>query len=196
MGKARGIVQQLRARSVVDDAAAAQHQRFLGHPERELRRLLHQYNRYRLIADQPLHDFQQNIDDHRCQPLERLVEQLPPALRSLRKAEPGYRVEVSDALRALANRQMSGWGSMVSFELKGGKAAAFRVLNALRLIDISNNLGDTKSLMCHPATTTHQRIAPEERARMGIGEGLLRLSVGLEDAADLEEDLAQALRRA
>jgi O-succinylhomoserine sulfhydrylase len=98
--------------------------------------------------------------------------------------------------RALAKRQMSGWGSMVSFELEGGKAAAFRVLNALRLIDISNNLGDAKSLMCHPATTTHQRIPPEERARMGIGEGLVRLSVGLEDVADLEEDLAQALRRA
>jgi O-succinylhomoserine sulfhydrylase len=97
---------------------------------------------------------------------------------------------------ALARRQMSGWGSMVSFELKGGKAAAFRVLNALRLIDISNNLGDAKSLICHPATTTHQRIAPEERARMGIGEGLVRLSVGLEDVDDLKEDLAQALRRA
>ncbi|MGB8274198.1 MAG: O-succinylhomoserine sulfhydrylase [Alphaproteobacteria bacterium] len=97
---------------------------------------------------------------------------------------------------ALAKRQMSDGGSIVSFDLKGGKEAAFRVLNALRLIDISNNLGDTKSLITHPATTTHQRIAPEERARMGIGEGLVRLSVGLEDIEDLKEDLAQALTQA
>jgi len=94
---------------------------------------------------------------------------------------------------ALATKQMKGGGSMVSFEVSGGKAAAFRVLNALQLIDISNNLGDTKSLATHPATTTHQRIPAEERARMGIGEGLIRLSVGLEDPEDLKQDLSQAL---
>ena len=94
---------------------------------------------------------------------------------------------------ALAMRQMKAGGSMVSFDIEGGKAAAFRVLNALKLIDISNNLGDAKSLMCHPATTTHQRIPADERARMGIGEGLVRLSVGLEDVEDLKADLAQAL---
>jgi O-succinylhomoserine sulfhydrylase len=93
----------------------------------------------------------------------------------------------------LATKQMKGGGSMVSFEVSGGKAAAFRVLNALQLIDISNNLGDAKSLATHPATTTHQRIPPEERARMGIGEGMIRLSVGLEDCEDLKEDLSQAL---
>ena len=96
----------------------------------------------------------------------------------------------------LAARQMKSGGSMLSFDVPGGKPAAFRVLNALKLIDISNNLGDAKSLMCHPATTTHQRVPPEERARMGIGEGLVRLSVGLEDAEDLKEDLAQALAAA
>ena len=95
--------------------------------------------------------------------------------------------------RALAQQQMTGAGSVLSFELKGDKARAFRFLNALNLIDISNNLGDTKSLITHPATTTHQRLAPEERARMGISENLVRLSVGLEDAADLIEDLDQAL---
>jgi O-succinylhomoserine sulfhydrylase len=93
----------------------------------------------------------------------------------------------------LAMSQMSDAGNVVSFDVEGGKEAAFRFLNALKLIDISNNLGDTKSLITHPATTTHQRIEPEERARMGIGEGLVRLSVGLEDMDDVTEDLAQAL---
>ena len=93
----------------------------------------------------------------------------------------------------LARRQMSDGGTLVAFELAGGKPAAFRFLNALKLIAISNNLGDSKSLVTHPATTTHQRLAPEERARLGIGEGLVRLSVGLEDIADLEEDLTRAL---
>jgi O-succinylhomoserine sulfhydrylase len=94
---------------------------------------------------------------------------------------------------ALARRQMDDGGTLVAFELDGGKARAFRVLNALRLIDISNNLGDSKSLITHPATTTHQRLTPEARAALGIGEGLLRLSVGLEDVEDIEEDLARAL---
>ncbi len=95
---------------------------------------------------------------------------------------------------ALAKRQMSGSSSVVAFEVPGGKAQAFKTLNALRLIDISNNLGDSKSLVTHPATTTHQRLSPEERAEMGIAEGLIRLSVGLEDAEDLKEDLDRALR--
>jgi O-succinylhomoserine sulfhydrylase len=94
---------------------------------------------------------------------------------------------------ALARRQMRDFGSVVSFEVDGDKARAFRFLNALRLIDISNNLGDAKSLITHPATTTHQRLKPEERAELGIGDGLLRLSVGLEDPEDLKEDLSQAL---
>jgi O-succinylhomoserine sulfhydrylase len=94
---------------------------------------------------------------------------------------------------ALAKRQMAAGGSLVAFELKGDQARAFRFLNALNLVDISNNLGDTKSLITHPATTTHQRLAPEERIKMGIRENLVRLSVGLEDPADIIEDLDQAL---
>lgn len=94
---------------------------------------------------------------------------------------------------ALARAQMSGPGSVVSFEVEGGKERAFRLLEALRLIDISNNLGDAKSLVTHPATTTHQRLKPEERAELGISDGLLRVSVGLEDVEDIKEDLAQAL---
>jgi O-succinylhomoserine sulfhydrylase len=94
---------------------------------------------------------------------------------------------------ALAMRQMSGGSTLIAFELTGGKERAFRALNRLTLIDISNNLGDSKSLITHPATTTHQRLSPEERGRLGISDGLLRLSVGLEDPQDLIEDLAQAL---
>lgn len=93
----------------------------------------------------------------------------------------------------LAARQMDDGGSLIAFELKGGKERAFRFLNALQLIDISNNLGDTKSLITHPATTTHQKLGADERARQGIGDGLVRLSVGLEDVEDIKEDLAQAL---
>lgn len=91
----------------------------------------------------------------------------------------------------LAAKQMAAGGTMVTFDVAGGRDAAFRFLNALDLVDISNNLGDAKSLITHPATTTHERIGPEERARMGIGDGLLRLSVGLEDPADLCRDLAR-----
>ncbi|HYB11374.1 MAG TPA: O-succinylhomoserine sulfhydrylase [Alphaproteobacteria bacterium] len=96
----------------------------------------------------------------------------------------------------LARRQMSGPGNMVSFEIKGGKAPTFRFLNALEIVDISNNLGDTKSLITHPATTTHRAVGPEARARMGIGDGLVRLSVGLENVNDLVADLDRALKAA
>jgi O-succinylhomoserine sulfhydrylase len=94
---------------------------------------------------------------------------------------------------ALARRQMSGGGGVVTFEVDGGKKEAFACARALKLVDISNNLGDTKSLLTHPATTTHQRLTPEARLAAGVTDGLLRISVGLEDPADLCEDLAQAL---
>ena len=93
----------------------------------------------------------------------------------------------------LAMKQMTAGGTVVAFELEGGKEAAFGLLDSLRLIDISNNLGDAKSLITHPYTTTHQKVAAEEKARLGITEGLVRLSVGLEDARDLTDDLDQAL---
>ena len=93
----------------------------------------------------------------------------------------------------LARAQMTGGGSIIALEVAGGKEAAFRFLNKLKLIDISNNLGDAKSLICHSATTTHQRLTPEQRAEVGITDGFIRLSVGLEDANDLLADLSQAL---
>ncbi len=95
--------------------------------------------------------------------------------------------------RALAKRQMDGGGTLLAFELHGGKRAAFAMLNGLRLIAISNNLGDSRSLATHPATTTHFKIGAEERARLGIGDGAIRLSVGLEDPRDLIADLSHAL---
>lgn len=95
--------------------------------------------------------------------------------------------------QALAKSQMSGGGTLVTIELKGGKDAAFRFMNALRLIDIANNLGDAKSMATHPATTTHMRIGAEERAKLGITDGVVRISIGLEDVDDLTDDLLGAL---
>ncbi len=94
----------------------------------------------------------------------------------------------------LAKAQMDGGGGVVCFEITGGKAAVFRLANALKLIDISNNLGDSKSLLTHPETTTHQKLSAEARAELGINSGTMRISVGLEDASDLCEDLEQALK--
>lgn len=96
----------------------------------------------------------------------------------------------------LARRQMSGGGQMIAFEVAGGKAEAFRFQNALRLIKISNNLGDAKSLITHPATTTHYKIGAQARAELGISDGMLRLSVGLEAFDDLAADIDAALAAA
>lgn len=93
----------------------------------------------------------------------------------------------------LATRQMYGGGTVVTFELPGGKDEAFAVMNALEIVDISNNLGDAKSMITHPATTTHRRLSPEARLAVGITDGVLRVSVGLEDVRDLTEDLTRAL---
>jgi O-succinylhomoserine sulfhydrylase len=95
--------------------------------------------------------------------------------------------------RELAKRQMAGGGPMVAFEVKGGKREAFRFMNALQIFKITNNLGDAKSLVTHPSTTTHQRLKPEQRAELGIFDRSIRLSIGLEDVEDLKADLDQAL---
>jgi O-succinylhomoserine sulfhydrylase len=93
----------------------------------------------------------------------------------------------------VAQKQMRGGSTLVAFEVEGGKKAAFRFQDALKLVRISNNLGDAKSLITHPATTTHQRLSPAQRAELGISEGLLRLSVGLEHPDDIIEDVLTAL---
>ena len=113
-------------------------------------------------------------------------------------AQPGiarvwYPSRADHPQRDLAMAQMTAGGTMVTFEVAGGKDAAFRLMNALRLVKVSNNLGDSKSLATHPATTTHMRIGAEERARLGITDGVIRLSVGLEDVRDIQDDLARGL---
>lgn len=97
---------------------------------------------------------------------------------------------------AIVKKQMRAGSTLIGFEVKGGKAAAFRTLNALKLARISNNLGDSKSIVTHPATTTHQRLTPEARAELGISEGFIRFSAGLEHRDDLIEDLHAALETA
>jgi len=111
-------------------------------------------------------------------------------LKGVRKVHyPGLQ---SHAQHKLAMKQMRTGGPMLSFEIDGDKATAFAFENALKLIKICNNLGDSKSLITHPATTTHSKVDPAERERLNITDGLLRLSVGLEDTEDLKEDLTQA----
>jgi len=126
-----------------------------------------------------------------CETAARLADQLAGLNGVTRVLYPG-RTDHPQA--ALAAKQMPGGGQMITFEVDGGKAGAFRCLNALRLISISNNLGDAKSLVTHPATTTHQRIGPEARAQLGITDGMIRLSVGLESCGDLADDLSAAVR--
>jgi O-succinylhomoserine sulfhydrylase len=96
---------------------------------------------------------------------------------------------------ALIKKQMKAGSTLCSFEVKGGKEGAFRFLNGLQLIGITNNLGDAKSLVTHPTTTTHQRLTPDQRAELGIGDGLIRFSAGLEHSDDLIEDLLTALEK-
>ena len=96
----------------------------------------------------------------------------------------------------LAMKQMDACGPIFSFVLDGGRAQAHALLDALELIDISNNIGDARSLLCHPASTTHASMSEEERAAMGVSEGMLRINVGLEDVEDLKEDLDRALKAA
>jgi O-succinylhomoserine sulfhydrylase len=121
---------------------------------------------------------------------QRLAEALEGHVKLTRVLFPGLK---SHPQQSVANTQMDGPGTILALELAGGKGAAFRFLNALRIVLISNNLGDARSIATHPATTTHQRLPEEQKARLGITEGLVRLSVGLEDAGDLLADLTRAL---
>jgi O-succinylhomoserine sulfhydrylase len=93
----------------------------------------------------------------------------------------------------LAKRQQSGFGGIVTFDVDGGRSGAWKVIDSTTLMSITANLGDAHTTITHPATTTHGRLTPEQRAESGIGEGLLRISVGLEDVADIKRDLARGL---
>jgi O-succinylhomoserine sulfhydrylase len=124
-----------------------------------------------------------------------LAQWLEQHLKVARVHYPGLE---SHPQHALALRQQKGPGAILSFELKGDsdeelRANAWRVVDGCRLLSITANLGDTRTTITHPATTTHGRITPEGRAAAGIGQGLLRVAVGLESVADLKDDLARGL---
>lgn len=93
----------------------------------------------------------------------------------------------------LANRQQSGFGGLLSFELKGGQAAGWKLIDATRLISITANLGDTRTTITHPASTTHNRLSPQQREEAGIADGLIRIAVGLEDIEDIKQDVSRGL---
>ncbi len=128
--------------------------------------------------------------ERQCKTAAALADRLAehPAIREIRypgrKDHPHYEV---------LSKQMTSGGSLIAFSLKGGQEAAFRYLNGLNLVGISNNLGDAKSLSCHPATTTHRALSDEERAQMGLDASWVRVSIGLEDLEDLTEDFMGAL---
>jgi O-succinylhomoserine sulfhydrylase len=132
--------------------------------------------------------------DLRCRAMAESAHQVAVALEAEGRLSkvifPGL---ASHPQHDLAMAQMGSGGTLVAFDVKGGKEAAFRFLNALKIISISNNLGDAKSIATHPATTTHSRLPDEQKVALGITPGLVRLSVGLEDAGDLIADLRQAL---
>ncbi len=127
---------------------------------------------------------------HHCRSAQKVAEFLEHKNAIKKVLFPGLK---SHPQFKLAKKQMSGPGTVICFELDGDLARTFRFMNAMNLIDISNNLGDSKSLITHPATTTHQRLSPEGRMEVGITDSLVRLSVGLEDTEDIIEDLDQAL---
>ena len=131
--------------------------------------------------------------EHQCTAAKRIAEQLAGARAVERTLYPHL---PSHPQYELARRQMTAGGTVVTFELAGGKDAAFAFMNALEIVDISNNLGDAKSLVTHPATTTHRSMGEEARLKAGITQGMIRLSIGLETVGDLERDVARGLAAA
>ncbi len=127
-----------------------------------------------------------------CRNAQRLAEWLEAHPAVSRVYYPGL---ASHPQHELAGRQQSGYGGIVSFEVRGGQAAAWQVVDTTELLSITANLGDAKTTITHPASTTHGRLSPEQRAAAGIGDGLLRVAVGLEDVRDIQEDLARGLDR-
>ena len=141
------------------------------------------------LTDHPVETLGLRVERH-CANARRVADALAahPAIgRVLYPGRPDH------PQHALAAKQMSDFGGVVTFDVKAGKQVVFAALNRLQIVDISNNLGDAKSLVTHPATTTHMRIGAEERAKLGITDGTIRISVGLEDVEDIVADLVQAL---
>ena len=125
-----------------------------------------------------------------CENAQQLAEFLEAHPSVLKVHYPGLE---SHPQHALAARQQSGFGGVLSFEVKGGKEAAWRLIDSTKVLSITANLGDTKSTITHPATTTHGRLTDEEKQRAGISDGLIRISVGLENIEDLKKDLLRGL---
>jgi O-succinylhomoserine sulfhydrylase len=128
--------------------------------------------------------------ERHCRTAENIARHLETHPKITRVLYPGL---PSHPQHELAKRQMSLGGSVICFDIAGDKDACFRFMDSLKIVDISNNLGDAKSIVTHPATTTHSRLKPEERAALGIGDSLVRLSAGLEGERDLIADLDRAL---
>ncbi len=125
-----------------------------------------------------------------CASAQRLAAWLEDQAAVRRVYYPGL---ASHPQHELARTQQSGFGAIVAFEVEGGKDAAWKLIDATRICSITANLGDTKTTITHPATTTHGRLTPEQRAEAGISDGLIRVAVGLEDIDDLIADLARGL---
>ncbi|MDE3140745.1 MAG: PLP-dependent transferase, partial [Pseudomonadota bacterium] len=125
-----------------------------------------------------------------CENAQRLADWLQGQAQVERVYYPGL---ATHPQHALAQRQQEGFGGIVAFEVRGGQEAAWRVVDATRMISITGNLGDSKSTITHPATTTHGRMSTAQRAEAGISDGLLRVSVGLESVTDIIDDLARGL---
>ena len=128
-----------------------------------------------------------------CENARKIADYLQTRPELVRVRYPGL---ATHPQHELAASQMSNFGSLVTFSFGGERERCFKFMNALKLIDISNNLGDSKSLMTHPATTTHQRLSAEDRGSLGLDDGMVRLSVGLEDPSDIQDDLEQAFAAA
>ncbi|MBI4005911.1 MAG: O-succinylhomoserine sulfhydrylase, partial [Gammaproteobacteria bacterium] len=126
-----------------------------------------------------------------CENAQQIAEWLEQQVEVEKVYFPGLK---SHPQHKLASKQQTGYGGIVSFVVKGGQEAAWRVIDSTQLFSITANLGDTKSTITHPATTTHHRLTEEQRAEAGITSGLLRLSIGLEDVADLKADLQSGLK--
>jgi O-succinylhomoserine sulfhydrylase len=126
-----------------------------------------------------------------CQNAQALAEWLQEQPAVTKVNYPGLS---SHPQHGLASKQQKGFGGVLSFEVKGGQAAAWKVIDSTKLLSITANLGDTKSTITHPATTTHGRVAPEARLEAGVTDGLIRIAVGLEDVVDLQADLETGLK--
>jgi O-succinylhomoserine sulfhydrylase len=147
-----------------------------------------QFNAWLLLK--ALETLHLRVERH-CSNAEKIAKALDGHPAVIRLVYPGLK---SFPQYKIAKKQMKNGGPIIAFELKGGKKSAFKFMNALKIIDISNNLGNAKSIITHPASTTHASLGAEKLKKAGIGDGLLRLSVGIENVDDLIGDILNGLK--